>query len=59
MVLSNSAEVMETLAKERFLRKSPFLEFCHAEGLPVITGYGVEVLRQVPLKLARTQAVID
>jgi len=45
MVLSDSAEVMETVAKERFLRKSPFLEFCDAEGLPVITGYGVEDLR--------------
>jgi hypothetical protein len=49
MVLSDSAEVMETVAKERFLRKSPFLEFCDAEGLPVITGYGVEDLRTVPL----------
>jgi hypothetical protein len=49
MVLSDSAEVMETVAKERFLRKSPFLEFCDAEGLPVITGYGVEDLRAVPL----------
>src|SRR6266545_6979106 len=46
---SDSAEVMETVAKERFLRKSPFLEFCDAEGLPVITGYGVEDLRTVPL----------
>src|SRR5262249_8171100 len=49
MVLSDSAEVMETVAKKRFLRKSPFLEFCDAEGLPVITGYGVEDLRTVPL----------
>src|SRR4029077_16015890 len=49
MALSDSAEVMETVAKERFLRKSPFLEFCDAEGLPVITGYGVEDLRKVPL----------
>ena len=49
MALSDSAEVMETVAKERFLRKSPFLEFCDAEGLPVITGYGVEDLRTVPL----------
>ena len=49
MVLSDSAEVMETVAKERFLRKSPFLEFCDAEGLPVISGYGVEDLRKVPL----------
>jgi len=49
MVLSDAAEVMETVAKERFLRKSPFLEFCDAEGLPVITGYGVEDLRTVPL----------
>ena len=49
MVLSDSAEVMETVAKQRFLRKSPFLEFCDAEGLPVITGYGVEDLRTVPL----------
>src|SRR5881628_4096267 len=49
MVLSDSAEVMETVAKERFLRKSPFLEFCDDEGLPVITGYGVEDLRTVPL----------
>ncbi len=47
MVLSDSAEVMETVAKERFLRKSPFLEFCDAEGLPVITGYGVEEYRVV------------
>jgi hypothetical protein len=49
MVLRDSAEVMETVAKKRFLRKSPFLEFCDAEGLPVITGYGVEDLRTVPL----------
>ena len=49
MALSDSAEIMETVAKERFLRKSPFLEFCDAEGLPVITGYGVEDLRKVPL----------
>jgi quercetin dioxygenase-like cupin family protein len=49
MALSDSAEVMETVAKERFLRKSPFLEFCDAEGLPVIMGYGVEDLRTVPL----------
>ena len=49
MALSDSAEVMETVAKERFLRKSPFLEFCDAEGLPVITGYGGEDLRTVPL----------
>src|SRR5215813_11997968 len=49
MVLSDSAEVMETVAKKRFLRKSPFLEFCDAEGLSVITGYGVEDLRTVPL----------
>ena len=47
MALSDSAEIMETVAKERFLRKSPFLEFCDAEGLPVITGYGVEDLRTV------------
>ena len=49
MALSDSAEIMETVAKERFLRKSPFLEFCDAEGLPVITGYGVEDLRKIPL----------
>ena len=49
MVLSESAEVMEEVAKERFLRKSPFLEFCDAEGLPVITGYGVEDLRALEL----------
>ena len=49
MALNDSAEVMETVAKKRFLRKSPFLEFCDAEGLPVITGYGVEDLRTVPL----------
>jgi quercetin dioxygenase-like cupin family protein len=49
MVLSESAEVMEQVAKSRFLRKSPFLEFCAAEGLPVITGYGVEDLRTVKL----------
>ena len=49
MALSDSAEVMEVVAKERFLRKTPFLEFCAAEGLPVITGYGVEDLRTVGL----------
>src|ERR687891_2748123 len=49
MVLSESAEVMEQVAKSRFLRKSPFLEFCPAEGLPIITGYGVEDLRTVRL----------
>jgi quercetin dioxygenase-like cupin family protein len=49
MVLSESAEVMEEVAKSRMLRKSPFVEFCAAEGLPVITGYGVEDLRTVKL----------
>jgi len=49
MVLNESAEVMEEVAKARFLRKSPFLEFCDAEGLRVITGYGVEDLRTVEL----------
>src|SRR5262245_12718232 len=49
MVLSDSAEVMETVAKERVIRKSPFLEFCDTEGLPVIPGYGVAALRTVPL----------
>src|SRR5689334_15010313 len=34
----------------RLRRKSPFLEWCDAEGLPVITGYGVEDLRTAPLK---------
>lgn len=37
------------MAERRALRKSPFLEWCEAEGLPVITGYGVEDLRTLPL----------
>ena len=36
MVLSDSAEVMETVAKKRFLRKSPFLEFCDARGMSTL-----------------------
>jgi len=34
----------------RLRRKSPFLEWCDEEGLPVVTGYGVEDLRAVPLQ---------
>jgi len=48
-VITESAEVMEEVAKTRHLRKSPFLEWCDKEGLRVITGYGVEDLRAVPL----------
>ena len=40
---------MESEAKKRAQRKSPFLEWCGTEGLPVVTGYGVEDLRTVPL----------
>ena len=34
----------------RLRRKSPFLEWCDEEGLPVVSGYGVEDLRAVTLK---------
>ena len=40
---------MESLSKRRALRKAPFLEWCDAEGLAVVTGYGVEDLRALPL----------
>src|SRR5262249_26770197 len=40
MALNDSAEVMETVAKKRFLRKSPFLEFCDAEGTCVNKSLG-------------------
>ncbi len=40
---------MDSVEKRRALRKSPFLEWCDAEGLAVITGYGVEDLRTAPL----------
>jgi hypothetical protein len=36
----------------RLRRKSPFLEWCDAEGIPVVTGYGVEDLRSVPLRFS-------
>jgi len=49
MVLSDSAELMEAVAKKRFLRKAPFLESCDAKGLPIVTGFGVEDLRRVSL----------
>ena len=32
----------------RLRRKSPFLEWCDDEGIPVVTGYGVEDLRALP-----------
>jgi quercetin dioxygenase-like cupin family protein len=35
--------------RERARRKSPFLEWCDTEGLAVVTGYGVEDLRTLPL----------
>jgi gentisate 1,2-dioxygenase len=41
---------LEEEAKSRFLVKSRFLKFCEADGLSVITGYGVEDLRTAPLK---------
>ncbi len=41
---------LEEEAKSRFLVKSRFLRFCEADGLSVITGYGVEDLRTAPLQ---------
>ena len=40
---------IENLSEQRALRKSPFLEWCDSEGLPVATGYGVADLRALPL----------
>ena len=40
---------MESEAKRRASKKSPFLEWCDREGLKVITGYGVEDLRALEL----------
>jgi len=40
---------MENVARRRATRKSPFLEWCDLEGLAVVTGYGVEDLRTLPL----------
>ena len=33
----------------RLRRKSPFLEWCDTEQIPIVSGYGVEDLRSVPL----------
>ncbi len=40
---------MEDASRKRELRKPFFLEWCDSEGLAVVTGYGVEDLRAVPL----------
>ena len=40
---------MDETVRARYARKSPFLEWCEAEGLRVIEGYGVEDLHTVPL----------
>ena len=41
----------ESIEKQRAMRKSPFLEWCDADGLKVISGFGVEDL--VTVELAR------
>jgi len=41
---------MDETVRARYARKSAFLEWCEAEGLKVIDGYGVEDLRTVPLE---------
>jgi hypothetical protein len=47
--VSQAAPAADT-SKERQMRKSPFLEWCDADGLAVIEGYGVDDLRTAPLK---------
>ena len=39
----------ESIEKQRAMRKSPFLEWCDAEGLKVISGFGVEDLATAEL----------
>jgi hypothetical protein len=39
----------ESIEKQRAMRKSPFLEWCDAEALKVISGFGVEDLATVEL----------
>src|SRR5437870_13428247 len=41
---------MDEVIRKRYARKSAFLEWCDAEGLKVIGGYGVEDLRTAPLE---------
>lgn len=40
---------MKDVTRERVLRRSPFLKWCDSEGLAVVSGYGVEDLRTLPL----------
>ncbi len=49
-ISNRSLADLEAEAKSRFLVKSRFLKFCEADGLSVITGYGVEDLRTAPLQ---------
>jgi uncharacterized RmlC-like cupin family protein len=46
----SAAKPAADTSRERQTRKSPFLEWCEAEGLHVIGGYGVKDLRTVELK---------
>src|ERR671915_1058146 len=39
----------ESAEKKRAMRKSPFLEWCEADGLKVISGFGVEDLNTAEL----------
>jgi hypothetical protein len=39
----------ESAEKRRAMRKSPFLEWCEADGLKVISGFGVEDLNTAEL----------
>ena len=39
----------ESIEKQRAMRKSPFLEWCDADGLKVISGFGVEDLATAEL----------
>jgi quercetin dioxygenase-like cupin family protein len=49
MAITESAEVMEKISRNRDLRPSPFLEWCEADGLRVVTGYSVDDLCTLPL----------